>query len=114
MKTRTETVVDVSDWDDLVSKSYGRRYSFQQQDGCRTRGTFKFKVPDETDDYEGGTVSFDKWLKRDPKEAVGGRVDYSLILWWDRDFYPDVQMVANDLHSKGLLEAGQYTIDIDW
>lgn len=28
--------------------------------------------------------------------------------------YPDVQMIANDLHAKGLLEAGDYCIEIDW
>ena len=35
-------------------------------------------------------------------------------LWWKRNFYPDIEMVANDLHAKGLLEAGEYAIDIDW
>jgi hypothetical protein len=25
-----------------------------------------------------------------------------------------VSMVINDLHAKGLLEAGDYMIDIDW
>lgn len=24
------------------------------------------------------------------------------------------KMVANDLHAKGLIDAGDYTIDIDW
>jgi len=27
---------------------------------------------------------------------------------------PNIQRVANDLHTKGLLEAGKYIIDIDW
>jgi hypothetical protein len=35
-------------------------------------------------------------------------------MFWDRNFYPNVQMVANDLHKKGLLEAGEYSIRIDW
>ena len=29
-------------------------------------------------------------------------------------FYPNFQMIANDLHEKGLLPAGEYSIDIDW
>jgi len=61
-------------------------------------------------------VSFASWLKRNPKSPLSsGRKDASGIdLWWSRNFYPDIQMVANDLHAKGLLEAGEYTIDIDW
>jgi hypothetical protein len=35
-------------------------------------------------------------------------------MWWDRNFYPNLQMVANDLHEKGLLAAGDYIISIDW
>ncbi len=127
MKIRTEKVIDVSDWDALVKKTYGRRYSFQQQDGCKSRGVFRFSVPAEAEcDFEQETipeivngpemgVSFAAWLKRDPKAPiVGQRYDFELDLWWDRNFYPDIQMVANDLHAKGLLEAGDYTIDIDW
>lgn len=126
IKTRTETVIDVSDWDDLVQKTYGRPYTFQQQDDCQPRGSFHLIVPEDAEDYERDSVpevvnhaemgvSFAAWLKRDPKEPLGydgGR--FSLGLWWARNFYPDVQMVANDLHARGLIEAGEYTINIDW
>jgi hypothetical protein len=128
MKIRTENVLDVSEWDALVEKTYGRPYSFQQQDGCKSRGVFRFTVPDEAEDYERDSVpeivngdemgvSFAAWLARDPKQKLPGRdeqEDYCLRLWWERNFYPDVQMVANDLHARGLFEAGDYTIDIDW
>lgn len=130
MKIRTERVIDVSEWDALVEKTYGRPYSFQQQDGCKSRGVFRFTVPsDETDDFERDTVpevvnheemgvSFALWLKRDPKATLSGdnhRDDgFSLRLWWERNFYPEFQMVANDLHAKGLLKKGDYTINIDW
>ncbi len=128
MKIRTEKVIDVSEWDDFVEATYGRPYSFQQQDGCKDRGTFRFKVPDEDMDYENDIVpevvngdemgvSFAAWLERDPTQKLsnpGDQDDFSLLLWWDRSFYPDIQMIANDLHMKGLLEAGDYMIDIDW
>ncbi len=125
MKIRKENVVDVQDWDRLVTDTYKRPYSFQQQDGCKSRGIFRFSVPDEAEDYENDTVkeqvngdemgvSFKAWLERNPKKPVGRETGYSIGLWWDRNFYPDIQMVANDLHSKGLLDAGEYTIDIDW
>lgn len=128
LKTRTEQVIDVSDWDALVVKTYGRPYSFQQQDGCKERQRVYLTVPAAADDFENDTVpeevnheemgvSFAAWLARDPKQRLSNpedRQSWSLGLWWDRNFYPDVQMVANDLHARGLLDAGEYTIDIDW
>lgn len=127
LKTRTETVIDVGDWDKLVKKVYGRPYSFQQQDGCKDRGSFRFKIPDEDDyDYENDIipeivnhdrmgVSFAAWLKRDPKQKLPNQqADYELELWWERNFYPRIDMIINDLYKRGLLDAGEYTIDIDW
>ena len=126
LKIRTEKVIDVADWDVLVKQAYGRPYSFQQQNGCQSRGTFRFSVPAEAEDFEVDLVPeevnhgdmgvrFAAWLKRDPKTPLPNeRTDDSLRLWWERNFYPDIQMVANDLHARGWLEAGDYTIDIDW
>ena len=123
IKIRTEKVIDLSDWDNLVKETYGRPYCFQQQDGCKSRGSFRFSVPSEEGyDYENETVpeivnheemgvSFSAWLKRDPKAPLK---DGEIEIWWHRNFYPSFDMVANDLHAKGLLEAGDYTIDIDW
>lgn len=134
MKIRTEQVIDVSEWDALVRETYGRPYSFQQQDGCKGRGSFRFTVPTPAEDYEDYEatsipeivngkdigVSFAAWLARDPKaplvDARDGcrKEDWCIELWWERAFYPDIYMVANDLHAKGLLKAGEYTINIDW
>jgi len=130
MKIRTEKVIEVSEWNKLVRDTYKRPYSFQQQDGCRSRGVFRFSVPEasEIDDEMPDTVpeiinhkemgvNFASWLKRDPTQKLPNPDDqasYCLEMWWHRNFYPDIQMVANDLHAKGLLEAGDYTIDIDW
>jgi hypothetical protein len=128
---RTEKVIDVADWDALVQKTYGRYYEFQQQDGCKERQRVRITVPDEEAegfDFQNDTVpekvnhkeqgvSFKAWLARDPKQLLTGEGDGdipSLRLWWSRNFYPCVEMVANDLHAKGLLEAGEYSIDIDW
>jgi hypothetical protein len=38
-------MIEVSDWDDLISKTYERPYSFQQQEGCKGRGTFNLDIP---------------------------------------------------------------------
>jgi hypothetical protein len=46
------TIIDVSDWDDLVMSTYGRIYNLQQQDGCQDRKTVYLTIPDENYDYE--------------------------------------------------------------
>ncbi len=51
LKYRNVRFVSDSDWDDLVQETYNRPYIFQQQDGCRDRGTFTLEVPSmESDD----------------------------------------------------------------
>jgi len=121
---KTVKVIDCSDWDNLVEQTYGRTYNFQQQDGCKDRGTHNITIPapyeeDEEypEDYYPIPVKFKDWLARDPKEItseIDPPTDWMLKMWWERDFYPDVQAVANDLHAKGLIESGEYIIKIDW
>jgi hypothetical protein len=129
MKLKYETVktIEVSDWDKFVKDHYGKPYSFQQQDGCKERGVEHISVPDEDcHDYENDTitegingpeegVSFKSWLARDPEEWNGDPSRKSMLsLFWVRNFYPHVSMIINDLYKKGLLEKGEYVINIDW
>jgi hypothetical protein len=150
IKTKNVKMVEVSDWDKLVEETYGKIYSFQQQDGCKARGVVNISIPCEFNDEEMNDtipevinhesemgVKFNVWLNRDPKEPLNpskeelkecnyywGKSEEDEMKWkqdighinmfWDRNFYPNVQMVANDLHKKGLLEAGEYSIRIDW
>jgi len=130
MKIRTEKVIDVSEWNNLVKETYGKPYNFQQQNDCRSRGTFYLTVPDTANDYENTTVpeivnhnkmgvSFAAWLARDPKQKLSEDEEcrdsqWAIDLWWKRNFYPDIQTIANDLYEKKLIEAGDYLIDIDW
>lgn len=119
--------ITVQDFDELVRSTYGRPYSFQQQDDGKSRGLVAISVPADPEDYENDSVpeivnhkdmgvSFSAWLARDPEQFLSSRPKEtsSLKLWWYRNFYPDVSMIINDLHSKGLLPAGDYSIDIDW
>lgn len=126
MKIETKKVIDLSDWNDFVKETYGRPYNFQQQDDCKDRGLHELTVPNEEEyDFEeievkeevNGPemgVSFEAWLKRDPAALIPNEDDWGTELWWERNFYPNVQMVANDLYKKGLLESGEYIIKIDW
>ena len=126
LKVRSEQVINVSHWDELVVETYKRPYRFQQQDGCKECQRVRITIPDEEYDFENDTVpevvngkemgvSFEAWLQRDPKQLLPEDKDtWSLGLFWERNFYPDVQMIANDLHTRGLVEAGNYVIDIGW
>lgn len=152
IKIKNIKQIDVSDWDELVSTTYGKIYDFQQQDGCQDRGSVHITIPDESYEEEMSDripevingeerigVKFDVWLKRDPNEplnptkeelencnyyrndsdSVEEELEYkqsksNITLFWQRSFYPNLQTVANDLHKRGLIEAGDYSIKIDW
>lgn len=132
LKYKTEKVIQVQDWDKLVRDTYGKPYRFQQQDGCQSRKIVHITIPEEKQwiknmeeemndsvpyvingDEMG--VKFDVWLKRDPTEWKGEKGEERYLeLFWGRNFYPNINTVANDLYEKGLIEAGDYTINIDW
>lgn len=128
VRVRTEQVIDVSDWDNLVESTYGRPYNFQQQDGCKERGKAYLTVSlEEPDDFENDEVpeivnhndmgvSFKAWIERDPKQPLASDkgYNYGRQLWWERNFYPTVESIAHDLCKRGLIDAGEYVIDIDW
>ena len=127
-------MIDENDWSKFVSAHYGRPYRLQQQDGCMDRGTYGLTVPDIDDDKSRNDsipeeingslrgVKFKVWLERDPtilyedgytREHPSLRHSFN-EMFWHRNFYPELQVIANDLHAKGLLPAGDYLIDIDW
>ena len=115
IKTETVQIITLQELNHVVSTTYEKQYDFQQQDGCRERGHHKVTVPTEGRDYENDTlpyasremgVSFAAWLARKP--------DVDRTLWWDRNFYPHLDMILNDLHGKGIIDEGEYMIAIDW
>ena len=126
IKTKTVQMIDVGDWDSLVIDTYSRPYSYQQQNGCQSRGIFEITIPSFDEDFDRDSipeeingkkmgVSFKAWLERDPKEWNGEEISKNSIdMFWERNFYPHIQMIANDLHYKGLIPEGKYTINIDW
>ena len=129
LKTKKINQIDSYDLNKLVQETYGRPYDFQQQNGCQDRGTVNVSIPsqdmdehmhDSIPDKVNGSimgVKFKTWLERDPEQPLTNPDDqspWSLNLFWERNFYPDLQTVLNDLHSKGLVEAGDYEIKIDW
>jgi hypothetical protein len=94
---------------------------------CRDRGIQYITIPvNNPEDYKNNTipeivnasemgVSFKAWLERDPKQPISERSEnWALEMWWERNFYPTIDMIINDLYEKGLVEAGNYQINIDW
>ena len=130
MNIKQVNLIEEIEFSEMVSKHYGRPYVFQQQDGCKSRGIFEFTLPIKfPNDFENDIVteivnhsemgvSFKAWLERDPTQklstATDWNKDYGLIMWYERNFYPSEEMIVNDLYEKGLLEAGEYEIDVDW
>lgn len=130
IKYETVKVIDVHDWDKLVTDTYKRPYMLQQQDGCMERQRIHITVPPEEgweDDKdmpesipevvngEEMGVKFSAWRNRDPKQkAPGMDRDWEVELFWQRNFYPLLSAVTQDLYEKGLLDQGEYEIDIDW
>ena len=126
LKYKNIKIIDVGDWDAFIIKTYNRPYAFQQQDGYKERGIFYFTVPCIPLDFENDSieedlhsneigVSFKSWLSRNPSATVNNNNNKTIIeLFWLRNFYPDIYTLANDLHNKGLLESGNYAIDINW
>lgn len=120
-----DNIIMEEDWNDFVSKIYGKTYSFQQQEGCQEAGEVFFRVPQEVSDYPNDSmpevingdimgVAFESWLKRPINHWGGLDSDRPFLrLFWNRNFYPKLQVLANDLHKRGLLSAGDYQIQID-
>jgi hypothetical protein len=118
--------IDDSDLDDLVQKVYGKPYTFQQQNGCQERGARNITVPERIledevfntiseaieDDAYG--VSFEDWLAADPNNPIFGEEEWEREMMFHRNVYPPIEQVVNDLHAKGLIDAGEYQILIDW
>lgn len=60
-------------------------------------------------------VSFAAWLNTNPEDTERHfEYEWENAMFWERNFYPALEMIVKDLQFKGLLEQGEYAIDIDW
>lgn len=103
----------------LVTETYGRPYQLQQQgDMLAQESMTRATVPQEPD-FDSDLPSLEEWSSRDVDAQPEGESSWSehawrRDLWWQRKFYPDLQLVLNDLHARGLLPAGDYVIHTWW
>jgi hypothetical protein len=115
IKYTTIKQIDDSDLDDLVQKVYGKPYTFQQQNGCQERGTRNITVPEsifeddvvntisEAIEDDSGGVSFADWLAADPNDPIFGEEEWEREMLFQRNVYPPLEYVVNDLYAKGLI-----------
>lgn len=100
-------LIEESDWSAFVSAVFERPYSLAQQEDGLPRGVITLSVPtgeDPADLWPCGVVSLAEWLQGFPTEARRtGKIR----------FYPSLYEVANELHARGLLAAGEYVIVVD-
>ena len=128
LKIKTCKIIDVHDWNDFIKDIYGLPYNFQQQDGCKDRGIEVITVPieysqDDDDEMHDDIplqingdirgIKFEVWKNSNPNDFKF-KYDWEPKLFYDRNFYPHINMITNDLYKRGLLEAGEYIIHIDW
>lgn len=128
IRIKQKSIIEINDWDILVEHTYNKPYNFQQQDGCKDRQTVYITIPEkEPIDFEnkqipfavnGETmgVSFETWLNTKKEDTLKyfDNENWRNDMFWERNFYPSIDMIINDLYSKGLIEAGEYGIEIDW
>lgn len=121
--------VSDSEWDKLVNETYGKPYELQQQNDCYENGSIiEFEVPFSSSEpyskFENATlpykingeemgVSLESWTTTD-EDSFPYKDKYDKGFWYERNFYPHYEEIANDLYNKGLLQAGSYVIDISW
>ena len=100
-------------WDDDISRVatevYGRRFSVidswsRCDEGVSQDTLIRLTVPD-VDDWRCPPV--DRWLATEPPDAT----DWSAVRG---EKLPSLQGVANDLHERGLMEAGDYVVHVWW
>lgn len=78
--SRKVNMIEVQDWDDLVSKTYGRPYNFQQQNGCQGRGIVQITIPDAE------TYPCDEDMHDEIPEIVNGEImGVKFKVWLDRN-----------------------------
>ena len=120
--------VSDTDFDNLVMKTYGKSYAIQQHEGCRDRGVIYISVPSLYDinvneypdtieqaiDEDMYGVRWKDWLAVDPNDERLGEDEWDRELNLQRNVYPPMHDLINDLYEKGLIEAGEYQIEIDW
>jgi hypothetical protein len=125
LEFETIRIIRLQAWDALVEKTYGKKYSLQQQGGgmerqikyfsvpCEVAEPLPLEIPEGINGSEMG-VAFESWLSKDSSTYPENMDKSQRGLFWARRFYPDFAIIVNDFHARGLIERGEYGLYINW
>lgn len=128
MKVQIKKFVPVHVWNEFVREVYGRSYKLESQEHYCNKIVSFLTIPtsyDSDDDMNDSIkeivqglekgVKFKTWLSRDPLQPLLTRRydEWELETFWEENFYPDLQTLANDLYKKNKLDSGEYIIYFD-
>lgn len=128
MKVQIKKFVPVHVWNEFVREVYGRSYKLESQEHYCNEIVSFLTIPtsyDSDDDMNDSIkeivqglekgVKFKTWLSRDPLQPLLTRRydEWELETFWEENFYPDLQTLANDLYKKNKLDSGEYIIYFD-
>ncbi|MEU7631747.1 hypothetical protein AB0C34_17415 [Nocardia sp. NPDC049220] len=109
LNPRTVTLMGEGDFSRFISQVYGRPYQLQQQRECLSQNSLvEFTVPAEESECSGPSLA--QWQATPPPTRGDSREQVR----WKREFFPQLEDVVNDLHTRGLLPAGEYALDVSW
>lgn len=100
---------------ELITETYGRPYRLQQGGMGEFLGQdtiVSVSVPEEADDVD--VQLFAIWLQQDATPPADSIARWKWKLEWERYKAAPIQPILNDLHEKGLLDAGDYVIHVWW
>jgi hypothetical protein len=120
MRIKSVKLIDETEFSQLVREAYGRPYRLQQQDHCMGQNEIELiTIPDEGIDID-DPQRFEEWRDAEAPESRGVdqfgdmRWDWEVELHWEREFYPPLQELVNDMYERSLLPQGDYAIRAYW
>ncbi len=96
LKYQLKKVVWEADLQDLIQVTYGRRTEWSAEQEMGQNETRDFTVPSTKYLWSGEQETFDRWLAGEDMADVS------------------MQLILNDLHERGLVEAGEYVVEVYW
>ena len=98
---------------ELITATYGRPYNYGRWQEMGQDTMTQVTVPEEADEpWEGGPPSLEEWLAGEPPATLTDA--WRIEQWWQTEYCPELQVVVNDLHARGLMPAGDYVMHVWW
>lgn len=118
LKGETVQVIWEHDFNKVVQSVYGKPYVFQQQGDMLLgqNGYYPFTVHSAEKYQQWDATEIDaeltRWLSAEPPQNARA---FTIQLWWERENYPDIDVILYDLaYRRGLMASGRYALHVWW